>query len=446
MHQLATETSAHSSTTTLTEETEPPEREQNTYFELTSTMQTIAVQENYDFRQSVIFIKKAWTPAIGYKSKKFYRTYFPISTKKDWNNWQWQLQHRITRIEQLDRIISLTDQERLALTRADHHLPLAITPYYASLIAKMPPDYAIRRAVVPTAAEWIQLPGESLDPLAEDHDSPVPGIVHRYPDRVLFLTTHFCSVSCRYCTRSRVVNDHDCQMSGTTHWQQAIDYIRSRPEIRDVILSGGDPLTLGDDQLEWLLSEIKQIKHVEIIRIGTKIPIVLPQRITRSLLKILKKYHPLYISIHVMHPDELTMEVQEACNRLADIGIPLGSQTVLLKDINDSISTMTNLVHGLLKIRVKPYYLYQCDPIAGSSHFRTSVMKGLEIIQGLRGHTSGYAIPHYVIDAPGGGGKIPILPEYYLGRDGNDVLLRNYEGKTFRYPDPIENSPTMVCK
>lgn len=227
-------------------------------------------------------------------------------------------------------------------------------------------------------------------------------------------------------------------MSEMAQWEKAIEYIKNNPQIRDVLLSGGDPLTLAESKLDWLLSELRKIEHVEMLRIGTKVPAVLPQRITPSLVQILQKYHPLFLSIHFTHPDEMTEETKEACNRLADGGFPMGSQTVLLKGINDKVEIMTKLFHNLLKVRVKPYYLYQCDPIAGSSHFRTSVQKGLEIIQGLRGHTSGYAIPHYVIDAPGGGGKIPLLPEYYQGRDQDDnVILKNYEGKLYKYYDPI---------
>jgi lysine 2,3-aminomutase len=263
----------------------------------------------------------------------------------------------------------------------------------------------------------------------------VPGLVHRYPDRVLFLVTDFCSTYCRYCTRSRMVGHGNGFSANMARWEQALAYIAGTPAVRDVLLSGGDPLTLPDESLQWLLSRLRRIKHVEFVRIGTKAPVVLPQRITPTLTRMLKKYHPLWMSIHVTHPEELTPEVSQACERLADAGIPLGSQTVLLAGINDRVETMKALVHGLLKVRVKPYYLYQCDPILGSAHFRTPVEKGLEIIRGLRGHTTGYAVPTYVIDAPGGGGKIPLLPDYVMGRDGEDLLLKNYEGRTYRYPD-----------
>ncbi|MGH7187286.1 MAG: KamA family radical SAM protein, partial [Pseudomonadota bacterium] len=270
-----------------------------------------------------------------------------------------------------------------------------------------------------------------------DHDSAVPGLVHRYPDRVLFLTTGFCSTYCRYCTRSRVVGEAGGEYSfSVPQWERALAYLEAHTEIRDVLLSGGDPLTLADDKLDWLLGRLRRIKHIEFLRIGTKVPVVLPQRVTRELTRMLRKHHPLWLSLHFTHPDELTAEVAESCARLADAGIPLGSQTVLLKGINDDVEVMRPLMHGLLKIRVKPYYLYQCDPITGSAHFRTSVDKGLEIIAGLRGHTSGYAVPTYVIDAPGGGGKIALIPDPVVGRDGGDILLRNFEGGVYRYRDP----------
>ncbi len=259
--------------------------------------------------------------------------------------------------------------------------------------------------------------------------------MHRYPDRVLFLVTSYCSVYCRYCTRSRMVGDQCGTHFSTAHWRAALDYIARTPAVRDVLLSGGDPLTLSDERLEWLLANLRRIPHVEIVRLGTKVPAVLPHRVTPALCRMLKRFHPLWMSLHFAHPGELTPETAHACERLADAGIPLGSQTVLLAGVNDSVPVMTRLMQGLLKIRVKPYYLYQCDPISGSSHFRTKIAKGLEIIRGLRGHTTGYAVPAYVVDAPGGGGKIPLLPDYVEGRDGGDLVLRNFENRLFRYPD-----------
>jgi lysine 2,3-aminomutase len=372
---------------------------------------------------------------IGARTAAFRKRFFPNTNPVEWNDWQWQLRHRFTDVGALEQIVQLSPDERAALTHPFRRFPVAITPYYASLLDRTNPAQAIRRAVVPVMAEHAFAPSEKEDPLGEDHDSPVPGLVHRYPDRVLFLVTDFCSTYCRYCTRSRRVG-HGGSHSPMARWEEAIRYVEATPSVRDVLLSGGDPLTLPDESLDWLLSRLRRIPHVELLRIGTKAPVVLPQRVTPALVRMLKRHHPLWMSIHFSHPDELTPETAQACERLADSGIPLGSQTVLLSGINDDVATMKKLVHGLLRIRVKPYYLYQCDPICGSSHFRTPVAKGLEIIQGLRGHTTGYAVPSYVIDAPGGGGKIPLLPEYLVGREGADLLLRNYEGKIYRYPDP----------
>jgi lysine 2,3-aminomutase len=278
------------------------------------------------------------------------------------------------------------------------------------------------------------MPCEADDPLGEERQSPVSGLVHRYPDRVLLLVTDFCSTYCRYCTRSRVVG-HGAIYPNKNRLLKAVEYIRESPAVRDVLLSGGDPLTLSDERLEWLLQQLRPISHVDIIRFGTKVPAVLPQRITPKLVRMLKKYHPLYISLHFIHPQECTPEAYRACGMLADAGIPLGSQTVLLKGVNDQVETMKDLMHHLLRMRVRPYYLYQCDPISGSGHFRTTVEKGLEIIRGLRGFTSGYAVPTYVVDAPGGGGKIPLMPNYVQGRDQEFLFMKNYEDKIFRYPD-----------
>jgi lysine 2,3-aminomutase len=281
-------------------------------------------------------------------------------------------------------------------------------------------------------------PGEAVDPLGEDDSSPVPGLVHRYPDRVLFLVTGTCAVYCRYCTRARVVGKPGGEYRfSTSQWQRAIDYVAATPTIRDVLISGGDPLVLSDDRLEWLLRSLRAIPHVEFLRIGTKVPAVLPQRVTASLTSMLRRYHPLWMSIHFMHPGELTPEVGEACERLADAGLPLGSQTVLLAGVNDDAGTLKSLFHGLLRHRVRPYYLYQCDPIVGSAHLRVPVEKGLAIMSQLRGYTTGYAVPQYVVDAPGGGGKIPLVPGTRLRRHGDFIQLTNYEGRTFQYPDNV---------
>jgi lysine 2,3-aminomutase len=355
--------------------------------------------------------------------------------ERAWNDWHWQVSHRIRTLAELLRYIpNLSEEEQKALYQVDIRLPLGITPYYMSLVSPTDPSQALRRTVIPVYQELVKTPEEADDPLAEEAQSPVPGLVHRYPDRVLLLTSDFCSTYCRYCTRSRMVG-HGSLLLKRARFERALAYIESKPEIRDVLLSGGDPLMLGDDWLESILFRLRRIPHVEIVRIGTKVPAVLPQRITPQLARMLRRYHPLWMSLHFTHPDECTQEAQRGCTLLADAGVPLGSQTVLLKGINDNVETMTTLVHRLMKMRVRPYYLYQCDPISGSSHFRTPVQTGLEIIRGLRGFTSGYAVPTYVVDAPAGGGKIPLMPDYVVGQEGRDLILRNYEGGRYRYPD-----------
>ena len=363
----------------------------------------------------------------------FMRAYFPGTTMEEWNQWQWQIQNRVTDAFKLHAILGLSSEE-IRICTGSGQLPLAVTPYYLWVIAGHA-NSPLRACVVPSLWEQVVSPHEAVDPLHEEKDSPVPGIVHRYPDRVLFLVTDFCSSYCRYCTRSRMVG-RTASVGSRSRWEKGLEYIRNTPAIRDVLISGGDPLTMSDEKIGLLLRELRKIPHVEIVRIGTKVPAVLPQRITPALVQILRKAHPLFLSLHCTHPDELTPESRAACERLADAGIPLGSQTVLLHGVNDTLETMKRLMLGLLQCRVKPYYLYQCDPIPGSSHFRTPVKTGLEIIKGLRGHTSGYAIPNFVIDAPGGGGKIPLLPDSVRGVDENGcLLLENYEGKIFAYPE-----------
>jgi lysine 2,3-aminomutase len=355
----------------------------------------------------------------------------------EWNDWRWQLRHRITTLEQLEALMPLTPEEREGVALAGTHLALAITPYFFNLIDVNDPGCPIRRQVVPRVEETIPAPWEMIDPCGEDEHMVAPGLVHRYPDRVLFLVTDRCAAYCRYCTRSRVVSGAGEQHL-ETNFKEAIQYIREHAEVRDVLLSGGDPLLFSDERLEHLLGELRAIKHVEFLRIGTRIPIFLPQRITPELCAMLRKFHPLWMSIHTNHPREATAEVKEACGRLADAGVPLGNQTVLLSGVNDDVSVMKELMHKLLMMRVRPYYIYQCDLVKGTHHLRASVKKGLEIIEALRGHTTGYAVPQYVIDAPGGGGKVPIGPEYVLAHDKERVILRNYEGKVFEYPDSVE--------
>lgn len=363
----------------------------------------------------------------------FRRTHYPSIDDKTWGSWKWQVKNRIKKYSDLEQLIPLTELEKAALEKTE----FSITPYYLSLINAQDINDPLRKCVIPVPEEFIRTENESEDPLHEENDLKVPCLVHRYPDRVLFLTTPFCSTFCRYCTRSRLVDcskyNFDKKINYKKYWNDALEYIRNNTNIRDVLLSGGDPLTIPTLTLEYLLIELKKIHHVEMVRIGTKVPVVMPQRITPNLIKMLKQFHPLYLSIHFTHPNELTAECQDACTKLANAGIPLGSQTVLLKGVNDNAETMKRLFQGLLKIRVRPYYMYQCDPIIGSSHFRTPVEKGKEIIFALRGNTTGYAIPTYVIDAPGGGGKIPITPDYVVDNNEKEITLRNYNNEIFKY-------------
>ena len=379
------------------------------------------------------------------KASKFFssagRGYWHNVPDAEWNNWRWQLKHRITTVEQLQRFLpTLTPEELAGAKLANHKLALGITPYFFNLIDPADENCPIRLQVVPKLAETNIAAWEMSDPCGEDSHSPVPGLVHRYPDRVLFLVTDRCASYCRYCTRSRLVSN----ASGYDfhpEFDKQIEYIAQHPEIRDVLLSGGDPLLLSDEKLENLLSRLRAIPHIEFLRIGSRIPTFLPQRITTELCAMLKQFHPLFLSIHSNHPRELTTEVRDALGRLADAGIPLGNQTVLLKHVNDDAEVMKAHLQKLLMCRVKPYYIYQCDLIAGSAHLRASVRKGIEIMEKLRGHTTGYAVPTYVIDAPGGGGKVPVSPEYVLSRNADRVVIRNFEGKIFEYPEAADGSP-----
>lgn len=353
-----------------------------------------------------------------------------------WDDWHWQMRNALRRLDQIEAVLNLTPDEREAIVALGGGLPIAITPFYAGLIRPDDPDCPIRRTLIPTTAEHRVGPEEFTDPCGEDADTVVPGLVHRYPDRVLFLAVGACAVYCRYCTRSRMVGGAEGYSFRREQWQAAIDYIAGRPEIRDVLISGGDPLLLEDHHLDDLLGSLRAIPHLEVLRIGTKIPAVLPQRITPGLVEVLRRYHPFMMSLHFIHPSELVPEVTAACERLADAGIPLGSHTVLLKGINDDPGVMRDLMHRMLLCRVRPYYLYQCDPIQGSAHFRAPVRTGIRIIESLRGHTTGYAVPTYVIDAPGGGGKVPVGPNYVLGQMGEQWVLRNYANRVYEYHDP----------
>jgi len=351
-----------------------------------------------------------------------------------WNDWRWQLKNRISTPRRLAEFFPLTPEERLATERSQVMFRLGITPHYATLIDPNDPDCPIRRQVVPREEELVVAPFEDADPLNEDGASPVPGLTHRYPDRVLLLITHECALYCRYCTRRRIVGDQ--KGNDPAHLANAIDYIRRHSQIRDVLISGGDPLSVSDHRLEDVLRRLRAIEHVEIIRIGTRFPVVMPQRITTELVAMLRRYHPLWLNTHFNHPFELApIETRRAMERLADAGIPTGNQTVLLRGINDQPSVMKKLMHELVKVRCRPYYLYNCDLSEGLSHFRTPIDRGLEIMESLWGHTSGYAIPTFVVDAPGGGGKIPLLPQYIVSREQGRLTLRNYRGEVSTYWD-----------
>ncbi len=350
----------------------------------------------------------------------------------DWEDWHWQLKHRIRSKEELTEIIKLTPEEEKGISKASGRLSMAITPYWATLIDPEDPECPLRRQSVPTVAESIIGPHEMTDPCAEDRDSPARHLVHRYPDRVLLLATEHCAMYCRHCTRRRLVGEHN-ESDAASKFDAAIEYIKSNRKIRDVLISGGDPLILEDEVLENLLKSLSEISHVEFLRLGTRVPVTLPQRITEKLINILKKYSPIWMSIHFNHPKEITKRCKIACDMLAEAGIPLGSQTVLLKGINDRPYIMKKLMHELIKIRVRPYYIYQCDPVRGTQHFRTPVACGINIMEKLRGYTSGYAVPTYVVDGPGGGGKIPVGPNYILSQAKGKYVLRNYKGKIYTY-------------
>ena len=364
-------------------------------------------------------------------------------SQEDWNSHLWQLKNRITTLSQLEEHLVLSEDERNGVILSGTKLAMAITPHFFNLIDREDPDCPIRRQVIPRVEETWTSAYEMADPCGEDTHMPVPGLVHRYPDLVLFLVTDRCAAYCRYCTRSRVVSGVG-EQELETDYEAAFRYLEQHTGIRDVLLSGGDPLLFSDNKLEKILSRLRAIPHIEFLRIGSRIPIFLPQRITPALCAMLQKYHPLFMSIHVNHPRELTIEVKEGLERLANHGVPLGNQSVLLKGVNDDVEVMKVLVQKLLMCRVKPYYLYQLDLIQGSSHLEAPVKTGIEIIEGLRGHTTGYAVPQYVIDAPGGGGKVPINPEYVLQRNSERTLIRNFEGRSFEYPEPVPNPAPVL--
>lgn len=355
--------------------------------------------------------------------------------ESDWNSPRWQLKNRVTTLAALERHLELTESERAGVLLSGDKLAMAVTPHYFNLIDPSDPNCPIRRQIIPRIEETWESPEEMADPCGEDSHMPVPGLVHRYPDRVLFLVTDRCASYCRYCTRSRVVSGAG-EQELHTDFEAAFRYLENHQEVRDVLLSGGDPLLFSDAKLDGILTRLRAIPHIEFVRLGSRVPIFLPQRITPELCRMLQKHHPLFLSIHTNHPRELTTEVRAGLERLADHGVPMGNQSVLLRGVNDDPEIMKSLVHKLLMCRVRPYYLYQCDLIQGSSHLRAPVSKGIEIIEALRGHTTGYAVPQLVIDAPGGGGKVPVNPDYVLMRDEQRTLIRNYEGKIFEYPEP----------
>lgn len=361
-----------------------------------------------------------------------------------WRDWRWQLSNRLNKVDEISKVIKLTDSERKALS-APNLFRVDITPYFISLIDPENPDDPIRKQVIPTAAEMVPFTAMMEDSLAEDRHSPVPGLVHRYPDRVLMLVTTQCASYCRYCTRSRIVGDPSATFS-RTEFDLQIEYLKRTPQVRDVLLSGGDPLVLAPRILEEILSRLREIPHIEVLRIGSRVPVFLPMRITDELTNMLQKYHPLWMNIHVNHSNEISLELAEACDKLTRAGIPLGNQSVLLAGVNDNVHIQRELVHNLVRIRVRPYYLYQCDLVEGAGHFRTPVAKGIEIMEGLRGHTSGFAVPTYIVDAPGGGGKIPVQPNYLISMSDHKIVLRNFEGFITTYEEPTDYLPEKAAK
>jgi len=369
---------------------------------------------------------------------------FGSVSDENWNDWKWQTSNRIKTAKDLKKYINLTQDEEDTILNILGHLRMAITPYYLTLIDPLNPDCPIRAQSIPFGSELIKGKNDLFDPLAEDHDSPVPGLTHRYPDRVLFLITDMCSVYCRHCTRRRFAGTKDAELK-IEQINHAIDYIREHEEVTDVLLSGGDAFMASDERIEYILKKLREIDHVQVIRFGTRTPIVMPQRVTEKLVNMLKKYHPIWVNTHFNHPDELTPESKKAIDLLADAGIPVGNQSVLLRGVNDCVHIMRKLVKGLIAIRVRPYYLYQCDLSVGIEHFRTSVSKGIEIIEGLRGHISGFAVPTFVIDAPGGGGKIPVMPNYVISHAPGKIVLRNFEGVITTYSEPENYVSSCTC-
>ena len=370
---------------------------------------------------------------------------FPNVTDEQWNDWKWQVKNRIETYEELSKYFTFSDEEADGIKKALAKFRMAITPYYLSLIDPNDPFDPIRRQAIPQGAECNIAPADLNDPLHEDEDSPAPGLTHRYPDRVLCLITDMCSMYCRHCTRRRFAGQKDDE-SPSQRIEKCLEYIEKTPQVRDVLLSGGDALMVSDQKLEYIIGRLRKIPHVEIVRIGSRTPVVCPQRITPELCEMLKKYHPIWLNTHFNHPNEFTPEAEQALARLANAGIPLGNQTVLLRGVNDCVHVMKKLMHELVRNRVRPYYIYQCDLSMGLEHFRTPVSKGIEIIENLRGHTSGYAVPTFVVDAPGGGGKTPVMPQYVISQSPDKVILRNFEGVITTYTEPREYHEYCHCE
>ena len=369
---------------------------------------------------------------------------FPNVTDEQWNDWKWQVKNRIETYEELSKYFTFSPEEAEGIKKALAKFRMAITPYYLSLIDPNDPYDPIRRQAIPAGEECNIAPADLNDPLHEDEDSPAPGLTHRYPDRVLFLITDMCSMYCRHCTRRRFAGQKDDE-SPSERIEKCLAYIEKTPQVRDVLLSGGDCLMVSDQKLEYIIGRLRKIPHVEIVRLGSRTPVVCPQRITPELCEMLKKYHPIWLNTHFNHPNEFTPEAEQALARLANAGIPLGNQTVLLRGVNDCVHVMKKLMHELVRNRVRPYYIYQCDLSMGLEHFRTPVSKGIEIIENLRGHTSGYAVPTFVVDAPGGGGKTPVMPQYVISQSPDKVILRNFEGVITTYTEPREYHEECHC-
>ena len=370
---------------------------------------------------------------------------FADVSEEQWNDWHWQIRNRFETVEDLKKHINITPEEEEGINQCLQSLRMAITPYYLSLMDLDDPYDPIRKQAIPTAHELKRAEADLIDPLHEDADSPVKGLTHRYPDRVLLLITDQCSMYCRHCTRRRFAGQNDGSVP-TEQIDACVAYIREHPEVRDVLISGGDPFVMSDSRLEYIIKELRSIPHVEIVRLGSRTPVVMPQRVTQELCDILKKYHPIWVNTHFNHPSEITEESSRACQMLADAGIPLGNQSVLLAGINDCVHVMKRLVQQIVKIRVRPYYIYQCDLSVGLEHFRTPVSKGIEIIEALRGHTSGFCVPTFVVDAPGGGGKTPVMPDYIISQTPNKIVLRNFEGVITTYSEPPNYTESCRCE